>query len=224
MAICDANYRFTYVDIGSYGSDNDASIFRRTQLFQDFETGEAPIPQPRELDNMLLPHVLVGDEIFPLSNWLMKPYPGNGLTHEQRVYNYRLSRSRRTIENAFGVLSARWRIFRRPIRANVHTVEQIIKATIGLHNYLLLTENASYIPSGFVDSYSESGEIQSGKWREEVRRDDPALRQLHKQGSNNYKFQCKDTRDNFCQLVNSSNWALDYQDELVEDCGRVNEL
>ena len=219
MAICDSAYRFTYVDIGSYGSENDASIFRRTQLFQDFEMQTVPVPQPRGIGNMQLPYTLLGDEIFPLNTWLMKPFPGKNLSHEQDVYNYRLSRSRRTIENAFGVLSARWRIFRRPIRANVDTVKHIVKATVALHNYLLLTENAGYIPTGFVDCYSGTGELISGKWREEVNNDDPALLALNRQGSANYGFSAKETRERFCQLVNSPEFALDYQDELVRSCG-----
>ena len=58
---------------------------------------------------------------------LMKPYPHKGLAMPQYVYNYRLSRSQRTIENAFGVLSARWRIFHRAIRADYTTVDLIVK-------------------------------------------------------------------------------------------------
>ena len=57
-----------------------------------------------------VPFVIVGDDIFPLKPWLMKPYPGKNLDQYQRIYNYRLSRVRRTIENAFGILVAKWRI------------------------------------------------------------------------------------------------------------------
>ena len=57
----------------------------------------------------------------------MKPYPGKQLDETQRVFNYRLSRARRTIENAFGILSAKWRIFRKPIRANVDLAEKIVR-------------------------------------------------------------------------------------------------
>ena len=51
----------------------------------------------------------------------------------------------------------RWRIFRRPIKAGMHLIQNIVKATICLHNYLRLTENAGYLPTGFVDSYDEEG-------------------------------------------------------------------
>ena len=89
----------------------------------------------------------------------MKPFPGRGLDDFQRIYNYRLSRARRTTENAFGILSIRWRVFRKPIKATVATVEDIIKATICLHNYLQLTDNASCTPRGFVDRESSDVEV-----------------------------------------------------------------
>ena len=111
-----------------------------------------------------LPYFLVGDEIFPLKTWLMRPFPGK-LNEQQRVFNYRLSRARRVIENAFGILVARWRIFSKPIKASVENAEKYTLACIGLHNYLRLTDNPSYCPTGFVDNASGSGEIKLGEWR-----------------------------------------------------------
>ena len=81
------------------------------------------MPQPKAVNGIQLPYTLVGDEIFPLKPWLIKPYPGSHLILGKRIYNYRQSRARRTIENAFGILAARWRIFRRPIRASPETAE-----------------------------------------------------------------------------------------------------
>lgn len=85
----------------------------------------------------VLPHVLIGDEAFPLMTYLMRPYPGrNGLSVDQKIFNYRLSRSRRMIESTFGILVAQWRIFRKPIIANVENVHKIIEACVCLHNFI----------------------------------------------------------------------------------------
>ena len=40
-------------------------------------------------------------------------------------------------------------------------VEKIVQATICLHNYLCLTENANHAPAGFVDREDSSGNIIS---------------------------------------------------------------
>ncbi len=112
-----------------------------------------------------LPCVIISDEIFALKTWLMKPFPGKGLTRSQAFFNYCLSRARRTIENCFGILATRWQIFRRPIRALPKVVDNITKAFTCLHNYLRLTDNPQYLPSGFVDSEDSSGNIVPGDWR-----------------------------------------------------------
>lgn len=58
--------------------------------------------------------MFIGDEAFPLKTYLMRPIPGRSLDNQQqKVYNYRVSRARRTIENAFGILVARWRVLKR---------------------------------------------------------------------------------------------------------------
>ena len=165
MAMHDANYRFTLVDVGNYGRENDAQIFNNSDMGKAFLANEINIPAPTIIDGHELPYVIVSDEIFALKPWLMKPYPGKGLTEEQAIYNYRLSRCQRTIENYFGILSARWCIFRRPIRAAPETDDGITKACLCLHNHLILTENAQYTPAGFTDSEDASGNIIPGDWR-----------------------------------------------------------
>ena len=135
LAVCDANYFFTLVDIAGFGRDNDAALLQESQFGQAFENGELSLPDARQVGGNMLPYFLIDDPIFPLKSWLMKARGGNNLSEEERVFNYRLSRTRRTIENTLGIWAARWRIFRRPIRASVPTSEIIVKATIGLHNY-----------------------------------------------------------------------------------------
>ncbi|KAK3779325.1 hypothetical protein RRG08_031616 [Elysia crispata] len=66
----------------------------------------------------------------------MRPFPRKELSDEKRIFNYRLSRARKQIECAFGVLSSMWRILRKPIEVQVDFATDIVKATCVLHNYI----------------------------------------------------------------------------------------
>ena len=84
MAACDAKYCFSFVDIGSYGRDNDATIFSKSE-FAIGLGGNLPIPGSSNVSGDMLPYVLVGDDIFPLKVWLMKSFPGKSLTETQAI-------------------------------------------------------------------------------------------------------------------------------------------
>ena len=221
LAVCDARYCFTMLDIGYFGSTNDASVLSNSgfgQLFEEHPT-ELHLPSPSPHGDKNLPYVLVGDDIFPLKPWLMKPYPGKNLLESERVFNYRLSRARRTIENSFGILAAKWRIFRRPIRGNVDLVTKIAQATVCLHNYLRLTENATYIHAGFVDNEDNSGDIVPGDWRNEVDGDEGGFRHLNRIGGNRYTFESGNARSDFKEYFNSPVGEVSWQLHHVRNCG-----
>ena len=146
---------------------------------------------------------MVGDEIFPLKTWLMRPYPGQ-LTGEQKVYNYCQSRTRKVIENAFGILSTRFRIFHVPIKASV------VKAAIALRNYLRQTDNAMYCPQGFVDSESANGEILPGHWRT-LNENRGLLSDLPNVRGSRYSDDAKDMRESLKEYVNSASGQLPWQ-------------
>ena len=63
-----------------------------------------------------VPYALVADDAFPLTRHTMKPYATDlNKGSPKRVFNYRLSRARRIVENAFWLLVSLFRIFRKPI-------------------------------------------------------------------------------------------------------------
>ena len=220
LAICDANYCFSFVDIGAYGGSNDASVLASSLYGSAFDTipSTLNLPVPAKCGSKMLPYVLLGDDIFPLKPWLMKPYPGKHLDEAQRVYNYRLSRARRTVENAFGILTAKWRILRRAIKANVDLVDKIAKACVCLHNYLQLTDNARYIPAGFVDSEDSSGNIIPGNWRNATEADE-GLRNLQRISSNRYTYEAGSSRSDFKDYLNNEG-LVPWQWDHVRSCGQ----
>ncbi|XP_018305413.1 uncharacterized protein [Mycetomoellerius zeteki] len=175
LATCDANYAFTFVDIGDYGSLSDTSILSVSGFGQALEHDELNLPPPKLLpkSTILAHHYFVGDEIFPLRLNLLRPYARKNLLGiKQKVFNYRLSRARRTIENAFGILVTRWRVLRTTLAMHPNNVEAVISAAVCLHNFIMKWEEhtigfQSYCPPGYVDHYNEDGNVVSGLWRDE---------------------------------------------------------
>lgn len=131
--------------------------------------GTAPLPG----STRRTPCFLVGDDAFPLTTYMMKPFQGHFLPNNQRIFNYRLSRARRVIENAFGILSTKFRIFRKPIAFLPETVDKIVLAAAVLHNFLKIRDDALapeqrvYCPPKFADYEDENGILQNGEWRNE---------------------------------------------------------
>jgi len=71
----------------------------------------------------------------------MRPYPRSArrLSEAERIFNYRPSRHRNTVENSFGILANTLRIYQRPFECRVQLCDKLILATVVLHNYILET-------------------------------------------------------------------------------------
>lgn len=181
---------------------------------QKFEKHEMNVPDAELLtiDGMPLPYVLVGDEAFQLTDYLLRPYPGRGgLNKDKTIFNYRLSRARRTIENSFGLLVSLWRILKKPIEATVDNITHIVKAIICLHNWLRKRdEDNNYIQENMVDRHGENGFVP-GLWRDEVG-NHSALQDARIHGNNLSSRAAVTIRNEFCDYFNAEGdvpWQYD---------------
>lgn len=140
LSIVGPDYKFICVDVGGYGKNSDGGILEESVLGQRLKINKLNFPTPKCLPGQQLqtPHCLVGDEAFSLSPFLMKPFPQRKAkqSRRQRKFNYRLSRARGVVENAFGILSQKWRIYQRPLEMSVASINTVIMATCVLHNFL----------------------------------------------------------------------------------------
>lgn len=161
LAIVDAKYKFIAVDIGVPGSQSDAGILDSSPIGNLFgENGILPAPSNVNGYTKELPHVIIGD------------VPGDNLDPSSAIFNYRLSRARRVVENAFGILNAKWRIFSTQINANNDLVNLIVMCSVILHNFLIVRSDDSAINEdgdpqvGFLDLGWRGGRNHSNRAKE----------------------------------------------------------
>ena len=85
-----------------------------------------------------LPFVIVGDEAFPLKKYLLRPYPVVSALNDEskQIYNYRLLRARRVVENAVSILSQKVRLFYGRIQLSSENTEKVVLVACVLHSYL----------------------------------------------------------------------------------------
>lgn len=139
MAIADANYCFSYANIGCQGKISDGGVFHQTSFYKMLYENKLSLPTAAPLlgRKAAAPYVFLTDDAFSLQVHIMKPYPG---IHEkgssERIYNYRHCRTRRVVENTFGVLASVFRIFRKPMEISVENAEVITTTCVHLHNFL----------------------------------------------------------------------------------------
>jgi len=95
QTVVDANLKFVTADVGAYGKQSDGGFFRYSALYQSLETRSLKLPEDMVLPSseVTLPYIFVGDEAYPLTTYLMKPYSKRTLDRSKAVFNYRLSRA-----------------------------------------------------------------------------------------------------------------------------------
>lgn len=139
VAVVDVNYCFSIVDVGSYGREGDTNIFKQSAFGKLLYNSSLNLPSTTNLPNTdepALPFVLIGDEAFGIHQNLLRPYSSRNFNHSKRIFNYRLSRARRFVECAFGILCKKFEIFYGCIAVEPNYVTTIVQATTVLHNFI----------------------------------------------------------------------------------------
>lgn len=93
LALVDADYKFSFVDVGSNGRISDGGVLRESCLQAALDDNSLGIPPGNCFPerNTRVPYVIVADEVFLLKENLMKPFPAKSIDDASRVFNYRLS-------------------------------------------------------------------------------------------------------------------------------------
>ncbi|XP_064461901.1 uncharacterized protein LOC135372136 [Ornithodoros turicata] len=208
MAVVDSTYRFRLVDIGAEGRLSDSGVFKNSPIGFHLEAGTPGIPGLARIPGteLVAPHVFIGDEAFQLRADFLRPYPGSNLPVDKRIYNYRLSRARNCVENAFGILSARWRTLLHTINFAPKNVDLIVKAACILHNFLLDHGDDS---ADYGDREDAFGNITEGRWHEEL--SDSVLQSIQSTHARNHSREAVAARDIFARYFNSTEGALTWQ-------------
>lgn len=153
MAVVDANANFLYIDVGANGRISDGGVWERCSLKSAIENATLNLPATDLLSGTReeVPYVFLADEAFPLTDYLLKPFPSRLLTSQRRRFNYRLSRARQVVERAFGLLAQRFRIFRGTIALEPDKCDLVVKAACVLHNWLNASGHTTIQQSDALD-------------------------------------------------------------------------
>lgn len=200
LGIANANYEFIMVNFGINGRVSDGGVIECTEFYDKLKNNQLHIPMPSKPkygENSILPYVFLGDEAFSLRENFLKPFSQAELNAERKIFNYRLSRARRVIENVFGILANRFRIFHSSINLKLENTEKVVMACCVLHNFLCKKRQHNYTSACSLDQENfEKGTIELG--------DRPlpnTLIDLEKGHNRNSQLRAKNVRQSFVEYV-----------------------
>ena len=109
------------------------------------------------------------------------------------------------VENSFGILAARWRIFLTSIIADLELTKKIVEAGVILHNFLMTQQDWNNITPDLI----RDNEIVPGNWR-----NDGEMTPFNQEGSNNFTHEAADIRNEFMQYFEGEG-AVPWQDSRI---------
>ncbi|KAL2613916.1 hypothetical protein R1flu_025608 [Riccia fluitans] len=138
QGICDHDSAFLDISCGASGSVHDSRCLHLSSIFRRVEAGEVMVDPILPINDglQLHPHLL-GDQGYAMHPWLMVPFSLTGMSPPaQHLYNRRHVQGRLSIERAFELLKARFRILENGITFSVGWAGKLVHATCILHNVI----------------------------------------------------------------------------------------
>ena len=138
---------------------------RSTTLRNWQKSGEINLPDDEPLPNDDRPHpyFMLSDDAFALKAYRMKPYSRRNMTYEEKIANYRISRGRRVVENAFGIMALRWQVLLTTMQQRTETAQLMVKKYMVLHNLLRTRYPSQH--QALIDQEDANGNLTPGEWR-----------------------------------------------------------
>ena len=210
LALVDADYKFLYVNVGAAGRAGDAGVYNESSLQKAVVKNTLNLPLPVQIRGIpsKINYHIISDDAFALNKTMMKPYPHRNLDKEKRIFNYRLSRARHVVENAFGILASRWRVFLTTIKLCPDKVTYLILAASCLHNYMVEKNKSSYAVVADVEDADHV--VTPGQWRTDACLTSMNQFSTDRNPSNNAKMQ----RELLTAYFNSHG-AVPWQDNMI---------
>jgi len=211
MALVDADYKFLWLSCGANGSASDAQLWNQCELKTAIEQNDIGFPQAEPLprDDRNMPYFLIGDDAFALKSWMMKPFSRRNMADDERIFNYRLSRARRIVENAFGILANRFGCLLTSLRQKPETVVSMVMSCCCLHNLMRLRYPT--LQNAVVDDENVAHQVIPGAWRDDAHLDDMDIQR----GGNFTTREAKKQRLYLKHYYNSPVGAVPWQNQMI---------
>lgn len=129
MAVVGPNYKFISAEVGMNGRITDGGVWTNSFFNHQINDSENPLDLPNGL-------LFLADGTFPLKSNLMKPFPGSKLSNDEKLFIFRLSRTRRIVENFFAQLVNTFKVLNNKMQLDLNACKQVSLSCCVLHNFI----------------------------------------------------------------------------------------
>jgi DDE superfamily endonuclease len=128
QAMCDSQFIFRFASATTPGSTHDSVAFEMSSLSDLLRKDVGGLPHG---------YWIAADDADVCGKRVVTPWPGRNLSRSKDAFNYWQSSARIFIEQAFGMLVARWGVLWRPLRVPINKSTRVVIVCMKLHNYII---------------------------------------------------------------------------------------